>query len=133
MISEMDLRRRCLREVMLQVKIRYHSLQSILNQNFFLADEIDEIIFLNTYKTIERKVRNRVRINLNESIWYYCGYIISGLSSGHEYLEIQDSLSNLIRKDMVMIGVSEFMKKVEIGIIRDNSKSYNFIIENPLS
>lgn len=118
---------------MLQVKIRYHSLQSILNQNFFLADEIDEIIFLNTYKTIERKVRNRVRINLNESIWYYCGYIISGLSSGHEYLEIQDSLSNLIRKDMVMIGVSEFMKKVEIGIIRDNSKSYNFIIENPLS
>lgn len=133
MISEMDLRQRYLREVMLQIKIRYHSLQSVLNQNFFLADEIDEIIFLNTFKTIERKVRNRVRINLNEVIWFYCGYIISRLASGFENLEIQNNLSTLIREDMVMIGVSEFMKKIEIGIQRDDSKSYNFILENPLS
>ncbi|HYF98860.1 MAG TPA: hypothetical protein VD815_02085 [Candidatus Saccharimonadales bacterium] len=118
---------------MLQIKIRYHSLQSVLNQNFFLADEIDEIIFLNTFKTIERKVRNRVRINLNEVIWFYCGYIISRLASGFENLEIQNNLSTLIREDMVMIGVSEFMKKIEIGIQRDDSKSYNFILENPLS
>jgi urease gamma subunit len=127
------LRRRYQREVMLQIKIRYHSLESVFYQNFFLADEIDEIIFLNTFRKIERKLRNRIRINLNEVIWYYCGYIISELTSRHENLAIQNNLSNLVRKDMVMIGVSEFMEKIEIDIQRDNSKSYNFLVENPLS
>jgi hypothetical protein len=118
---------------MLQINIQYHSLESVFYQNFFLGDEIDEIIFLNTFRKIERKVQNEVRINLNEVIWYYCGYIISELTARNENLAIKNNLSNLVRKDMVMIGVSEFLKKIEIGIQRDNSKSYNFSVENPLS
>jgi urease gamma subunit len=129
----MDLRRRYPREVMLQVNIRHYSPESVFYKNFFLADEIDEIIFLNTFRIIERKVQNGVRINLNEVIWYYCGYIISRLSSGQENSELQNNLSNLIRKEMVMIGVSEFVKKLEINIQLGYSKSYNFTLQTPLS
>jgi urease gamma subunit len=118
---------------MLQVNIRHHALESVFYKNFFLADEIDEIIFLNTFRIIERKVQIGVRINLNEVIWYYCGYIISRLSSGQENLEIQNNLSNLIRKEMVMIGVPEFMKKLEIHIQVGDSKSYNFTLQTPFS
>lgn len=118
---------------MLHFRIQYHSFESIFYQNFFLVDEIDETIFLNTFRIIERKVRNSVRINLNEVIWLYCGHIINELSNGQENAGIENNISRLVRKEGVMIGVSELMKKIEIILQKDDSKSYNFKIENPLS
>lgn len=118
---------------MLHFRIQYHSFESVFYQNFFLFDEIDEAIFLNTFRIIERKVRNSVRINLNEVIWLYCGYIINELSTRQENSEIEYNLSRLVRKERVMIGVSELMQKMEINLQKDDSKFYNFVIENPLS
>jgi len=81
-----------------------------------LRDEIDETIFFNTFKVVEAKIKRQLRINLNESMWFYCGCILNQLFLGTDIDEIRTNLSRILSEEMVMIGVVEFMKKIEIEI-----------------
>jgi urease gamma subunit len=101
---------------MLLIRIRCFSSYQIIHQNIFLRDEIDETIFLNTFRIIETKIKRQLRINLNESMWFYCGSILNQLFLGTDTDEIRTNLSKILSKEMVMIGVVEFMEKIEIEI-----------------
>ena len=101
---------------MLLIRVRCFSSHQIIHQNIFLRDEIDETIFFNTFRIIEAKIKRQLRINLNESMWFYCGCILNQLFLGTDTDEIRTKLSRILSEGMVMIGVVEFMKKIEIEI-----------------
>ena len=101
---------------MLLIRVRCFSSHQIIHQNIFLRDELDETIFFNTFRIIEAKIKRQLRINLNESMWFYCGCILNQLYLGTDTEEIRTKISKILSEEMVMIGVVEFMKKIEIEI-----------------
>lgn len=119
---------------MLLIRVECFSLHQTIHHNIFLRDEIDETIFFNTFKILETKIKRHLRINLNESIWFYCGCLINQLHSGTAIDEIRTNLSKLLNEEMVMIGVVELMKKIEIEIkiVTDQVNSYNITLVKPV-
>jgi urease gamma subunit len=101
---------------MLLIRVRCFSSHQIIHQNIFLRDEIDETIFFNTFRVIETKIKRQLRINLYESMWFYCGCILNQLYLGTDTDEIRTNISKILSEEMVMMGVVEFMKKIEIEI-----------------
>ena len=101
---------------MLLIRVQCFSSHSTIHHNIFLRDEIDETIFFNTFRTVQTKIKSQVRININESLWFYCGSVLNQLHLGIDVDEIRTNLSRILSEEMVMIGVVEFMKKIEIEI-----------------
>ena len=119
---------------MLLIRVQCFSPHQTIHHNIFLRDEIDETIFFNTFKIVETKIRRQLRINLNESIWFYCGYVLNQLHLGTDIDEIKTNLSRILSEEMVMIGVVELMKKIEIDIriATDHVISHNIRLVKPI-
>ena len=109
------------------IRVQCFSSHQTIHHNIFLRDEIDETIFFNTFKIIETKIKRQLRINLNESMWFYCGCVLNQLHLGTAIDEIGTNLSKILSEEMVMIGVAELMKKIEIEIkiVKDHIISHN--------
>lgn len=113
---------------MITIRITCVGINPPTQKQFFLRDNIDEVIFYNTYKVIKTKVDRRLRINLDESVWLYCAYIIKHIRLGEDTNKIIDRLSKLLTKDMVMIGVPEIMDKTNFEISIDHNCEFSFEI-----
>ncbi len=109
------------------IRVQCFSSHQPIHHNIFLRDEIDETIFFNTFKIIETKIKRQLRINLNESMWFYCGCVLNQLHLGTAINEIRINLSKMLSDKMAMIGVVESMKKIEIEIkiVKDRIISHN--------
>ena len=114
---------------MIRIKVSCIGIMPPTQKYFFLADNIDEIIFYNTYEKIKTKVNRGLRINLDESIWLYCGYTIKEIRLGKDLSQIKEKISKLLSHDGVMIGVPEIMKKNNFEITI-GKKQFHFDIEN---
>lgn len=119
---------------MLLIRVRCFSSHQTLRHNIFLRDEIDETIFFNTLRIIETKIKRQLRINLNESIWFFCGCVLNQLHLGTPIDDIRTNLSKILSEEMVMMGVVESMKKIEIEIkiVTDHVISHNIILVRPI-
>ena len=119
---------------MLLIKVQCFSSHQTIHHNIFLRDDIDETIFFNTFKIIETKIKRQLRINLNESMWFYCGCVLNQLHVGTAIDEIRTNLSKILSEEMVMIGVVELMKKIEIEIkiVTDHVISHNIRLVKPI-
>ncbi len=119
---------------MLLFRIQCYSPHQTIHHNIFLRDEIDETIFFNTFKIIETKIIRQLRINLNESMWFYCGCVLNQLRLGTTVDEIRTNLSKILSEEMVMIGVVELMKKIEIEIkiVTDHIISHHIRLVKPI-
>ena|SRR5215212_9893300 len=109
------------------IRVQCFSSHQTIHHNIFLRDEIDETIFFNTFKIIETKIKKQLRINLNESMWFYCGCVLNQLRLGTSIDEIMINLSKILSEEMVMMGVGELMKKIEIEvkIVKDHIIFHN--------
>ena len=60
-------------------------------------------------------------------MWFYCGCVLNQLHLGTAIDEIRTNLSKILSEEMVMIGVAELMKKIEIEIkiVKDHIISHN--------
>ena len=114
---------------MITITIRCVGINPPTQKQFFLRDNIDEVIFYNTYKVIKAKVDRRLRINLDESVWLYCAHIIKYIRLGENTNKIIERLPKLLTKDMVMIGVPEIMNKTNFEISIDHNCELFFEIE----
>jgi urease gamma subunit len=119
---------------MLLIKVQCFSSHQTIHHNIFLRDDMDETIFFNTFKIIETKIKRQLRINLNESIWFYCGCVLNQLHLGTAIDEIRTNLSKILSEEMVMIGVVELMNKIEIEIkiVTDHVISHNIRLVRPI-
>lgn len=114
---------------MIRIKVSCIGIMPPTQKYFFLTDVIDEIIFYNTYEKIKSKVNRGLRINLDESIWLYCGFIIKEIRQGNNLHQIKEKISKLLSYDSVMIGVTEIMKKNTFQITIEK-KQFHLDIEN---
>ncbi len=96
--------------------------------------EIDETIFFNTLRIVGTKIKRQLRINLNESISFFCGCVLNQLHLGTAIDEIRTNLYRILSEEMVMIGVVELMKKIEIEIkiVTDHVIFHNTILIKPI-
>ncbi len=119
---------------MLLIRVQCFSSYQTIHHNIFLRDELDETIFFNTFKIVETKIKRQLRINLNESMWFYCGCVLNQLHLGTDIDEIRTNLSKILSEEMVMIGVVELMKKIEIDIkiVTDHVISHNIRLVKPI-
>ena len=119
---------------MLLFRVQCFSSHQTIHHNILLRDEIDETIFFNTFKIIETKIKRQLRINLNESMWFFCGCVLNQLNLGTAIGDIRTNLSKILSEEMVMIGVVELMKKIEIEIkiVTDIVNSHNIRLVKPI-
>lgn len=60
-------------------------------------------------------------------MWFYCRCVLNQLHLGTAINEIKINLSKILSDEVVMIGVMELMKKIEIEIkiVKDHIISHN--------
>jgi urease gamma subunit len=92
-------------------------------KTYFLKDEIDEIIFSNTLNKINAKLKRKLLINLDESLWLYSGYLIELLKRNIPMSQIKKDIVNILDDDQLMMGVKEFLNEVSFEIMNETFKT----------
>jgi urease gamma subunit len=97
---------------------------------FEYADESDEQIFFDSLELIKEKLAKNLRINTNESLALYCGYVVDQLRACRSIDSIENNAAKILESDNVMIGVPETLRTISFEVILDNlPKKKIFFIE----
>ena len=103
---------------------------------FEYTDRSGELIFFESIQMIKQRLSKKLRININECLMVYCGYIIERLRANESVKNIEDNASKVLSLDHVMIGVPESLKKIAFKVktdVDDNSMRKEKInIRSPL-
>ena len=79
-----------------------------------------EIIFFNSVDLIKEKLSKKMKINANEALMVFCACVISDLRARKFKNSIEMNASKVLRRDQVMIGVPETLKKITFEVTVDN-------------
>jgi urease gamma subunit len=103
---------------------------------FEYPDKSDELIFFEAVRMIKQRLSKNLKININECLMVYCGYIIERLRANESVKSIEDDASKVLSLDQVMMGVPESLKKITLEVktdVDDNSTRKETInIDSPL-
>jgi urease subunit gamma len=69
---------------------------------------------------IKEKLARNLKINTNESLLFYCAYVVSELRDHKSIDSIEKNASRILSTDKVMIGVPETLRKITFEAIVDN-------------
>jgi len=98
----------------------------------FQYDNYSEEIFLAGVKMIKKRLANNLKINLNETLLFYCAYIVSELRSGKTVSTIQKNVRRILSPDKVMIGVPESIQRIVFDVNIDNKFKETIKFEEPI-
>jgi urease gamma subunit len=98
---------------------------------FEYLDESDEQIFFGSLKLIKEKLAKNLRINTNESLALYCGYVVDQLRARRSINSIENS-APIILSDKVMIGVPETLRTISFEVILDNFPKKKITFHEPI-
>ena len=93
----------------------------------------DELIFFESIKSIKNRLENRMRLNVNETLWMFVAYIITSLKGGKKINEITKHIRDLLTPNQVMIGVPESLRRLTFTISTDDDKNELISITTPIS
>jgi urease gamma subunit len=103
---------------------------------FEYPDRLDELIFFEAVRMIQQRLSKNLKININECLMVYCGYIIERLRANESVKSIEDNANKVLSLDQVMIGVPESLKKITLKVktdVDDNGTRKETInIDSPL-
>src|SRR5437660_5523570 len=88
---------------------------------FEYHNKTDEQIFFDSLELIKGKLAKNLRINTNESLALYCGYIVDHLRARISIDSIENNSPTILLPDQVMIGVPETLRIISFEVILDNS------------
>lgn len=118
--------------VYLHIKIEGKDMRPFF-RNLDLRDSTDQKIFFNSVEIVQKKISKKIKINLNESILFYCANLITNLNLGKSSKQIQIHLLHLLSPDDVMIGVPQCIENmtfdIDLGNNNGNVKEVIFIKE----
>jgi urease gamma subunit len=100
---------------------------------FECRDDVDELLLFELIKRIEDKLSNNLKINTNESLVMYCGYIIKHLRNHVSIPDIEKRASKLLHPLEVMIGVPETLRRISFFIKLDNLPRKKILFHEPIS
>jgi urease gamma subunit len=66
------------------------------------------------------KLSKNLRINTNESLVLYCGYLVDQLRARRSIDSIEINAAKILEPDNVMIGVPETLRAISFEVILDN-------------
>ncbi len=98
----------------------------------FEYDTYSEKIFFNGLKIIQTRLSQHLRININETLMLFSGFITNEIRNGKSPSEIEVSLSKMLIPEKVMIGVPESMRKVSFEINIDDKPSITISLIEPI-
>lgn len=94
---------------------------------FEYRDKSDDLIFYSMVERIKEKLARNLKINTNESLLFYCAYVVSELRDHKSIDSIEKNASRILSTDKVMIGVPETLRKVTFEAIVDNMPNKEII------
>jgi len=98
----------------------------------FQYDNHSEEIFFAAVEMIKNRLANNLRINLNETLLFYCAYIVSELRSGKTVSTIQKNVHRILSPDKVMIGVPESIQRIVFEVNIDNKFKETVKFDEPI-
>ena len=98
---------------------------------FEYHDESDEEIFFGSVNIIREKLSKKLRLNTNESLALYCGYVVDQLRA-HKSTDTIEKNAPIIFSENVMIGVAETLRTIALDVILDNSPKKKITLHEPI-
>ncbi len=98
---------------------------------FEYLNESDEEIFFGWVKIIREKLSKKLRLNTNESLALYCGYVVDELRA-HKSTDTIEKNGSIIFSENVMIGVPETLRTISFEVVLDNSPKKNITLHEPI-
>jgi urease gamma subunit len=92
----------------------------------------DELIFLESTKLIKKRLENNMRLNVNETLWFFVTHIINSLNEGKTITVITKHLRELLLPNQVMIGVPESLRRLTFTILSKDNQSELISITTPI-
>ncbi|HEX5186865.1 MAG TPA: urease subunit gamma [Nitrososphaeraceae archaeon] len=99
---------------------------------FNFRDETDEIIFYNTINMINEKIANGLKINIYETLFFLCEYILKGIRLGLTITEIRNNAHKILTQENVMIGVPQMTQKIIFEINFGNKHEKQVVLEEAI-
>jgi len=99
---------------------------------FEYPDESDEQIFFRSLELIKEKLSKNLRINTNESLALYCGYVVNQLRASRSIDSIENNAAKILEPDNVMIGVPETLRRISFEVILDNLTIRKILFREPI-
>jgi urease subunit gamma len=99
---------------------------------FEYRDKADDLIFYSMVERIKEKLAKNLKINTNESLLFYCAYVVSELRAHKSIDSIEKNASRILSTDKVMIGVPETLRKVTFEAIVDNMPKKQITFDEPM-
>ena len=91
-----------------------------------------EVIFFNTLDMIKEKLSKNLKINVNEALFVFSGYVVSELRDHKFKNSIESNASKVLTVDQVMIGVPETLRKITFEATVDNLPKRIITIVEPI-
>jgi urease gamma subunit len=98
---------------------------------FEYHDESDEEIFFASLNMIREKLSKKLRLNTNETLALYCGYVAEQLRA-HKSTDNIEKNAPVIFSENVMIGVAETLRTISFDVILDNSPKKKITLHEPI-
>jgi len=99
---------------------------------FEYRNESDEQIFFDSVELIKRKLAKNLRINTNESLVLYCGYVVDHLRACISIDSIENNSSKILSPNKVMIGVPETLRIISFEVILDSIPKKKISFREPI-
>jgi len=101
------------------------------NRVFEYHDESDEEILFGSVKIIKEKLSKKLRLNTNETLTLYCGYVVDQLRA-HKSTSTIEKSPPIIFSENVMIGVPETIRTISFEVILDNIPKKKLTLKGPI-
>lgn len=98
----------------------------------FQYDDHSEEIFFAGVETIKKRLSNNLKINLNETLLFYCAYIVLELRSGKTVSTIQKHVHKILSPYKVMVGVPESIQRIVFEVNIDNKLKETVTFNEPI-
>ena len=99
---------------------------------FEYRDKFDEQIFFDSLEITKDKLAKNLRINTNESLALYCGYVVDQLRARVSIENIENNAAKILLPDKVMIGVPETLRRISFEVILDNFPKKKLSFHEPI-
>jgi urease gamma subunit len=104
-----------------------------LTQIFDYTNHSDEQIFYNSIEIIKNKLDRNLKININESLFIFCAYIVENVRDNIPVRIIEKNAQKILNANKVTIGVPESLRKITFEVRIDHLPERVIIFEKPIS
>ena len=98
----------------------------------FQYDNQSEEIFFSGVEVIKTQLASNLKINLNETLLFYCAYIVSELRTGKSVTEIEKNVHKILSPEKVMVGVPESIQRIVFEVNIDNKIKETVKFDEPI-